>query len=87
MPGLTIYANQRTTAIKSACQIIGPAIREPNRAQDEHRRETVSVNIRKGNTILNVSGHFLQNSTKTAADKTEKVIAAESIMGTLTESF
>ena len=78
---------QRTAAIKSACQLIGPAMREPNTPQDEHRRETVSVNIRKGNTILTLSGHFRQNSTKTAAEKTEKVIAAESITGTLTESF
>ncbi len=39
--------------------------------------------IRKGNTTLTVSGYFKQDATETAADKMEKVIAAESITGTL----
>ena len=39
--------------------------------------------IRKGSTTLTVSGYFKQDATETAADKMEKVIAAESMTGTL----
>lgn len=39
--------------------------------------------IRKGNTILTVSGYFKQDATETAADKMEKAIHAESMAETL----
>ena len=41
--------------------------------------------VRVGNTILTVSGYFKQDATETAADKMAKVIAAESMTGTLHE--
>ena len=41
--------------------------------------------VRVGNTILTVKGYFKQDATETAADKMAKVIAAESMTGTLHE--
>ena len=39
--------------------------------------------VRKGNTILTVSGFFKQNAAETAADKMVKVVAAEGLSETL----
>lgn len=36
--------------------------------------------IRMGNTVLVVNGFFKENTTETAADKMEKVLAAEGEM-------
>ncbi len=37
--------------------------------------------IRRGNTVLVVSGYFKQGTTATAADKMLKVLEAESVAG------
>ena len=49
------------------------------------RRPDCVTEIRMGNTVLTVSGYFKQDATETAADKMAKVIAAESMTGTLHE--
>ena len=49
------------------------------------RKPDCVTEVRKGNTILTVSGYFKQDATETAADKMAKVIAAESMTGTLHE--
>ena len=49
------------------------------------RRPDCVPEIRTGNTVLTVSGYFKQDATETAADKMAKVIAAESMTGTLHE--
>ena len=41
--------------------------------------------VRMGKTVLTVSGYFKEKATETAADKMAKVIAAESMTGTLHE--
>lgn len=57
-----------------------------SRHTDSARRAPDCVTkVRKGNTILTVSGYFKQDATETAADKMAKVIAAESLTGTLHE--
>ena len=49
------------------------------------RRPDCVTEIRMGNSVLVVSGYFKQDATETAADKMAKVIAAESMTGTLHE--
>lgn len=51
--------------------------------QETRRIPDCVTEVRKGNTILTVSGYFKQDATETAADKMAKVIAAESMTGTL----
>lgn len=53
--------------------------------QEARRAPDCVTKVRKGNTILTVSGYFKQDATETAADKMAKVIAAESMTGTLHE--
>lgn len=53
--------------------------------QEARRIPDCVTEVRKGNTILTVSGYFKQDATETAADKMAKVIAAESLTGTLHE--
>ena len=52
-------------------------------SQTTHSPPDCVTEIRKGNTILTVSGYLKQEATETAADKMAKVIVAESLMGTL----
>lgn len=49
------------------------------------RKPDCVTEVRVGNTILTVYGYFKQDTTETAADKMAKVIAAESMTGTLHE--
>ena len=54
----------------------------PNRstATTAHRPDCVTE-VRRGNTLLIVSGYFKQDTTATAADKMVKVLEAESVAG------
>ena len=45
------------------------------------RRPDCVTEIRRGNTVLVVSGYFKQDATATAADKMMKVLEAESAAG------
>ena len=45
-----------------------------------HRPDCVTE-VRRGNTVLVVSGYFKQDTTATAADKMMKVLEAESAAG------
>lgn len=57
----------------------------PRQTDNAHRHPDCVTEVRKGNTILTVSGYFKKDATETAADKMAKVIAAESMTGTLHE--
>ena len=57
----------------------------PRQTNTARRTPDCVTEVRKGNTILTVSGYFKQDATETAADKMAKVIAAESMTGTLHE--
>ena len=57
----------------------------PQQTNNARRIPDCVTEVRKGNTILTVSGYFKQDATETAADKMAKVIAAESMTGTLHE--
>ena len=50
----------------------------PRQTDSARRAPDCVTEVRKGNTILTVSGYFKQDATETAADKMAKVIAAES---------
>ena len=45
------------------------------------RRPDCVTEVRRGNTVLVVSGYFKQGTTATAADKMMKVLEAESAAG------
>jgi hypothetical protein len=60
-------------------------IDNPRQTDSARRAPDCVTKVRKGNTILTVSGYFKQDATETAADKMAKVIAAESMTGTLHE--
>lgn len=45
------------------------------------RRPDCVTEVRRGNTVLVVSGYFKQGTTATAADKMMKVLEAESVAG------
>ncbi|MFQ8761187.1 transposon-encoded TnpW family protein [Intestinimonas butyriciproducens] len=45
------------------------------------RRPDCVTEVRRGNTVLIVSGYFKQNATATAADKMMKVLEAEAAVG------
>ena len=45
------------------------------------RRPDCVTEVRRGNTVLVVSGYFKQDTTATAADKMMKVLEAESAAG------
>lgn len=60
------------------------------RAYDRHpkqehrrycRRPDCVTEVRRGNTVLVVSGYFKQDATATAADKMMKVLEAEAAAG------
>ena len=54
----------------------------PNRnAATTARSPECVTEVRRGNTVLVVSGYFKQDTTATAADKMMKVLAAESAAG------
>lgn len=53
----------------------------PNRSTTTARRPDCVTEIRRGNTLLVVSGYFKQDTTATAADKMMKVLEAESAAG------
>lgn len=55
----------------------------PRQTDTARRAPDCVTEMRKGNTILTVSGYFKQDATETAADKMAKVIAAEGTTGTL----
>ena len=57
----------------------------PRQTGTARRAPDCETEVRKCNTILTVSGYFMQDATETAADKMAKVIAAESMTGTLHE--
>ena len=44
---------------------------------NEPRRPDCVTEVRRGNTVLVVSGYFKQDATATAADKMMKVLEAE----------
>ena len=46
-----------------------------------YRRPDRVTEVRRGNTVLVVSGYFKQGTTATAADKMMKVLEAESAAG------
>lgn len=52
----------------------------PNRSTTTRRPDCVTE-IRRGNTVLVVSGYFKQGTTATAADKMMKVLEAETAAG------
>jgi hypothetical protein len=52
----------------------------PNRSTTARRPDCVTE-IRRGNTVLVVSGYFKQDTTATATDKMMKVLEAESVAG------
>ena len=60
-------------------------IDNPRQTDSTRRALDCVTKVRKGNTILTVSGYFKQDATETATDKMAKVIAAESMTGTLHE--
>ena len=45
------------------------------------RRPDCVTEVRRGNTVLIVTGYFKQNATATAADKMMKVLEAEAAVG------
>ena len=45
------------------------------------RRPDCVTEVRRGNTVLIVSGYFKQDATATAADKMMKVLEAEAAAG------
>lgn len=45
------------------------------------RRPDCVTEVRRGNTVLVVSGYFKQDATATAADKMMKVLEAEAAAG------
>ena len=49
----------------------------PRQTKSADRVPACVTEIRKGNTLLTVSGYFKQDATETASDKMGKVIAAE----------
>lgn len=54
----------------------------PNRSTaTTARRPDCVTEVRRGNTVLVVSGYFKQDTTATAADKMMKVLEAESTAG------
>ena len=54
----------------------------PNRSTaTTARRPDCVTEVRRGNTVLVVSGYFKQGTTATAADKMMKVLEAESAAG------
>ena len=54
----------------------------PNRnAATTARSPDCVTEVRRGNTVLVVSGYFKQDTTATAADKMMKVLEAESAAG------
>ena len=53
----------------------------PNRSTTTTRRPDCVTEIRRGNTVLVVSGYFKQGTTATAADKMMKVLEAEARAG------
>jgi len=53
----------------------------PNRSTTATRRPDCVTEIRRGNTVLVVSGYFKQGTTATAADKMMKVLEAETAAG------
>ena len=56
----------------------------PNRSTaTTARRPDCVTEVRRGNTVLVVSGYFKQDTTATAADKMMKVLEAESAAGEL----
>ena len=57
----------------------------PRQTESARRAPDCVTEVRKGNTILTVSGYFKQDATETAADKMAKVIAAESMRGRFTK--
>lgn len=50
-------------------------------AKEEPRRPDCVTEVRRGNTVLVVSGYFKQDATATAADKMMKVLEAEAAAG------
>ena len=50
------------------------------------RRPDCVTEVRRGNTVLVVSGYFKQDTTATATDKMMKVLAAEAAANTRTAS-
>ena len=62
------------------------AISEAAAEKQEARRAPDCVTkVRKGNTILTVSGYFKQDATETAADKMMKALKAESVIDTTSQ--
>ena len=57
---------------------------KPQQASSKRKPNCVTE-VRVGNTFLTVKGYFKQDATETAVDKMAKVIAAESMTGTLHE--
>jgi len=53
----------------------------PNRSTTTARRPDCVTEVRRGNTVLVVSGYFKQGTTATAADKMMKVLEAETAAG------
>ena len=51
--------------------------KKQNTASRTDRRPDCVTEIRRGNTVLVVSGYFKQDTTATAADKMMKVLEAE----------
>jgi hypothetical protein len=50
-------------------------------AKEEARRPDCVTEVRRGNTVLVVSGYFKQDTTATATDKMMKVLEAENAAG------
>ena len=53
----------------------------PNRSAANDRRPDCVTEVRRGNTVLVVSGYFKQGTTATAADKMMRVLEAEAAAG------
>ena len=49
----------------------------PRQTDSARRAPDCVTEVRKGNTILTVSGYFKQDATETAADKMARVLEAE----------
>lgn len=49
--------------------------------EKKDRRPDCVTEVRRGNTVLVVSGYFKQGATATAADKMMKVLEAETAAG------
>ena len=52
-----------------------------NRSTTTARRPDCVTEVRRGNTVLVVSGYFKQGATATAADKMMKVLETETAAG------